>query len=156
MEQVWEKDGPRAYIGAMVPGFPNFFTLYGPNSQPISGGPQQPVWFATWGSFAARMLMRMLRDGRASVDVTREAYDAYNAALDTQAATLIQTSKLGGADRNYYLNAQEGGRLQVNAPWYAPDYHRMLTQIDWDAMRFSGDLNDTSANSPEGQHEARA
>lgn len=140
-------DGPRAYIGLMHPGFPNLFTLYGPNSQPISGGPQQPVWFATWGAFAARMLMRMLREGKSQVEVSREAYDAYNHALDEEAGALVQLSELGGADRNYYLNS-ENQRLQVNAPWYAPEYHRLLTEIDWGAVRLSGDLS-TGANAEE-------
>lgn len=141
LHDQWEAgDGPRAYVGLMHPGFPNLFTIYGPNSQPISGGPQQPVWFATWGAFAARMLMRMLREGKSQVEVTREAYDDYNRKLDEAASKLLQTSKLGGADKNYYLNADQGGRLQVNAPWYAPEYHRLLTDIDWNAMHFSSAL----------------
>ncbi len=145
LHDEWDsKDGARAYLGLMHPGFPNLFTLYGPNSQPISGGPQQPVWFATWGSFAARMLMRMLQEGASQVDVTREAYDAYNEALDEESKNLVQLSALGGADKNYYLNADQGGRLQVNAPWYSPEYHRLLTEIDWHAMTFSGDLADTT------------
>ena len=143
-------DGPRAFIGLMHPGFPNLFTLYGPNSQPISGGPQQPVWFGTWGSFAARMLMRMLREGKSQVDVTREAYDAYNVALDAESRTLVQTTKLGGADKNYYLNPDQGGRLQVNAPWYSPEYHRLLTDIDWSAVKFSGDVASSKPNTLQG------
>lgn len=142
LHDEWDaKDGARAYLGLMHPGFPNLFTLYGPNSQPISGGPQQPVWFATWGSFASQMLMRMLREGAAQVDVTRAAYDAYNDALDKESKNLVQLSALGGADKNYYLNADQGGRLQVNAPWYSPEYHRLLTQVDWAAVTFSGDLS---------------
>lgn len=134
LHDEWDAgDGPRAYIGLMHPGFPNLFTLYGPNSQPISGGPQQPVWFATWGAFAARMLMRMLSEGKSRVEVTPQAYDDYNHALDQESKKLVQTTKAGGADRNYYLSAQNG-RLQVNAPWYSPEYHRLLTEIDWNAI----------------------
>jgi 4-hydroxyacetophenone monooxygenase len=32
LEQLWEKDGARAYLGTMLPGFPNFFMIYGPNT----------------------------------------------------------------------------------------------------------------------------
>jgi len=141
LHDQWDaKDGARAYLGLMHPGFPNLFTLYGPNSQPISGGPQQPVWFATWGSFAGQMLMGMLREGASQVEVTQEAYHAYNDALDAESQKLVQLSELGGADKNYYLNAGKGGRLQVNAPWYSPEYHRLLTEVDWDAVTFSGEL----------------
>ncbi|OBH19576.1 flavin-containing monooxygenase [Mycolicibacter sinensis] len=31
LRQAW-RDGPRAYLGMAVPGFPNFFMLYGPNT----------------------------------------------------------------------------------------------------------------------------
>ena len=37
IEEVWAKDGPRAYLGAMVPEFPNFFMCYGPNSNNFGG-----------------------------------------------------------------------------------------------------------------------
>ena len=32
MEDLWAPDGARAYLGAMLPGFPNLFMLYGPNT----------------------------------------------------------------------------------------------------------------------------
>ena len=34
---LWAKDGARAYVGSMLPGFPNFFILYGPNTNQLSG-----------------------------------------------------------------------------------------------------------------------
>ena len=36
LEELWAKDGARAYIGTMLPGFPNFFMVYGPNTNPSS------------------------------------------------------------------------------------------------------------------------
>ncbi|KAF9730195.1 hypothetical protein PMIN04_012136 [Paraphaeosphaeria minitans] len=35
---LWKKDGARSYLGLTLPGFPNFFSFYGPNHQPRSGG----------------------------------------------------------------------------------------------------------------------
>src|SRR5690606_8805753 len=37
LDELWAEDGPRAYLGTMLPGFPNFFMLYGPNTNPVSG-----------------------------------------------------------------------------------------------------------------------
>ena len=37
VEELWAKDGARAYIGAMLPGFPNFFMAYGPNTNNFGG-----------------------------------------------------------------------------------------------------------------------
>ena len=38
LRQVWEDDDARAYLGLAIPDFPNFFCLYGPNTQPGHGG----------------------------------------------------------------------------------------------------------------------
>lgn len=32
LEDLWKKEGARAYLGCMVPGFPNLFSVYGPNT----------------------------------------------------------------------------------------------------------------------------
>ena len=37
IEELWAKDGARAYLGTMLPGFPNFFMLYGPNTNNFGG-----------------------------------------------------------------------------------------------------------------------
>jgi 4-hydroxyacetophenone monooxygenase len=31
----------------------------------------------------------------------------------------------------------EFGRVQVNAPWYGPDFHRMCSQVDWDDLEIA-------------------
>ena len=38
LRETWEDDDARAYLGTVVPDFPNFFCLYGPNLQPGHGG----------------------------------------------------------------------------------------------------------------------
>ena len=53
------------------------------------------------------------------------AYDRYNEALDEEASKLLLLQEDGAPEKNYYVN--EYGRMQVNAPWYGPDYHRMCT-----------------------------
>lgn len=126
-------DGPRAYIGMLVPDFPNLFILYGPNSQPISGGPAQPVWFAVWSSYVARCLMKMLEDGSSRVEVKRDAFERYNAELNTAARSLVQMTTEGGVDKSYYVN-HDHVRLQVDAPWYIPRYHQLCTDVAWDDL----------------------
>ena len=32
VDELWARDGARGYLGTMLPGFPNFFILYGPNT----------------------------------------------------------------------------------------------------------------------------
>ena len=38
LEEVWDGDDPRAYLGLGVPGFPNLFLLYGPSTNLGHGG----------------------------------------------------------------------------------------------------------------------
>lgn len=131
----WSKDGARAYLSMMVPGYPNMFMIYGPNSQPLSGGTGLPVWYVIWASYAAKCIVKMLETGNSRVDVKEEAYERYNEALDAEAANLLLLQEQGAPDKNYYVN--EHGRLQVNAPWYGPLFHQMCTQVNWDDLVIS-------------------
>src|SRR5208282_6142460 len=38
IRDAWGEDDPQAYLGTVVPGFPNLFVLYGPNTQLGHGG----------------------------------------------------------------------------------------------------------------------
>ena len=38
LREEWADENPKAYLGPTVPGFPNFFCLYGPNHSPGHGG----------------------------------------------------------------------------------------------------------------------
>ncbi len=137
LHETWDAgDGPRAYLSLMMPGFPNFFMLYGPNSQPLTGGTGLPQWWLIWASYAAQCTMRMLQDGKSRVDVKPEAFSRYNNELDDEAQNWLQMTAEGGIEKNYYVN-REHRRLQVNAPWLSPDYHRMCTVVDWDDLEMS-------------------
>jgi 4-hydroxyacetophenone monooxygenase len=80
--------------------------------------------------------MRLLERGAGRIAVTQEAFDRYNAALDAEAAKLVLMRAEAGSANNYYVNATHG-RLQVNAPWYSPDYHRMCSEPDWSALEIT-------------------
>ena len=135
IHDFWSKDGPRAYISMMVPKFPNMFMLYGPNSQPLSGGTGLPVWYVIWAAYAARCITRALAEGKTRVEVKEEPYERYNEALDIEASKLLLLQEEGAPEENYYIN--EFGRMQVNAPWYGPEYHRMCTEVEWDDLEIS-------------------
>jgi 4-hydroxyacetophenone monooxygenase len=135
IHDFWSSDGPRAYLGMMTPNFPNMFMIYGPNSQPVSGGTGLPIWYIIWAAYSARCLVRMIEEGKSRVEVTMDAFERYNEALDKEAGQLILLQEEGAPDKNYYVN--EFGRLQVNAPWYGPEFHRMCTNVDWDDLDLS-------------------
>jgi 4-hydroxyacetophenone monooxygenase len=135
VHDFWSKDGPRAYLSMMTPEFPNMFMIYGPNSQPVSGGTGLPIWYVLWSAYIAKLLTRMIEEGKSRVEVKTEAYERYNEALDIEASKLILLQEEGAPEKNYYVN--EFGRLQMNAPWYGPEFHRMCTNIEWDDIEIS-------------------
>lgn len=134
-DDMWSIDGPRAYVSLMVPKFPNMFILYGPNSQPTSGGAGLHHWWVLWSAYAARCVMRMLEENKSSVEVTDEAYVRYNQALDDEASKMLYGRAEAVPEKNYDVN--EYGRLLVNAPWKGPEFYRQCTHIEWDDLELS-------------------
>ena len=110
LAQCWNGE-PRAFLGVMVPEFPNFFMLYGPNTNGgfiISNLERQ-------AKFIARELAGLHRRGLPSVEVTREAADQYNAWLQGRIAG---TAFLEG--QNYFKAAS--GRIVTQWPDNASQY----------------------------------
>ncbi|MBU6329202.1 MAG: NAD(P)/FAD-dependent oxidoreductase [Acidobacteria bacterium] len=130
----WEEETPMAYVGMMVPDFPNLFILYGPNSQPVSGGVALPAWYQMWAGFVARCLTGMIEGGHSTVEVTREAFEEYNRRLVEESQRIIMVTEETSKHKNYYVNSR--GRMQVNAPWETCDYFRMTSYPDPEAIVF--------------------
>lgn len=126
---AWKKDGARAYLGLAMPGFPNLFMLYGPNSQPRSGS--MPKWLEIWGRYAAKGIATMVERGARSVEVSRDKFEAYNADIDEAARSLIWES---AGKSSYYIN--RFGRTSVNMPWRAERYYRHVGAFDPADYRF--------------------
>jgi len=137
LHDSWDAgDGPRAYASMMVPDFPNLFMLYGPNSQPLTGGTGLPQWWTVWASFAGRVMMQMIRDGKTRADVTEAAFRRYNEMLDAEGLQWLQMTPEGGMTKNYYVN-QKAKRLGVSCPLLSPDFHRVCTVVEWDDLELS-------------------
>lgn len=137
LHERWDGgDGPRAYLGMMVPDFPNMFMLYGPNSQPVSGGTSLPAWYQIWSRYVAECLMTMIERGCKRVMVTHEAHDRYNEELDREASRLIMMSDEPSVKKNYYINAEQG-RLQMNTPFESPVFYGMCARPDWNDLQLS-------------------
>jgi 4-hydroxyacetophenone monooxygenase len=108
LEDLWAQDGARAYLGNMLPGFPNFFMLYGPNTNANIG-------FAAIHleelvvRFVLACLDELIIQDKATVNVTEEAYRQYNNELDRAAASKVY---LDPRSHSYFKNAH--GRCATN------------------------------------------
>ena len=109
IEQVWSKDGPRAYLGAMVPGFPNLFMCYGPNSNNFGGFTVLDL-LELVAQFALRSIAGLIENRYRSVEVSEAGYWRFAEILDETERKMIYMDPRA---KNYY---QHGGRSCVNGP----------------------------------------
>jgi 4-hydroxyacetophenone monooxygenase len=125
LDEAWQAagDGPRAYLGMTVPGFPSFFVMYGPNSQPRAGS--LVSWYEVWSQHAAQAVVTMLEAGGRSIEVRRDAYDAFQQELDAEHELLLW-GNASPAGRNYYVNT--AGRQQVNSPFRVEEFRSRYTR----------------------------
>jgi 4-hydroxyacetophenone monooxygenase len=134
LHEFWAED-PRAYLGMLVPRFPNLFILYGPNSQPVSGGISLPSWFQIWAAYIGQCLVTLFEGGHSTVAVTDSAFQAFNERLDAEASGMAFLTDKNSVERNYYLNAS--GRLQANTPFETADLYAMQKCPNPDDLEFS-------------------
>lgn len=124
LHRDWDGDDARAYLGTVVPGYPNFFCLYGPNTQYGHGGSLISV-LERQMHYVMSLLRQMFANGVGVVDVRREVHDAYNAKVDETHAELVWT--FPGVD-GYVRNSK--GRIVVNNPFRIIDMWRMTDTAD--------------------------
>jgi len=103
-----------AYMGLTVAGYPNFFMLYGPNTN--QGGNSIIFILEAQAAYVVRALRAMSRRRVRALDVKREVMDAYNAEL---AEALAGTLWANGC-HSYFKN--EHGKIATQLPhpslWY--------------------------------------
>jgi len=112
---------PSAYHGMAVPGFPNFFMLYGPNTN--QGGNSILLMLESQAQFVASALQATREAGAAWVDVTPRAMADYETALRSDLAGTVWA----GGCRTYF-HSDDGHivtQLPHTAGWYAHATHTM-------------------------------
>jgi 4-hydroxyacetophenone monooxygenase len=125
LNDLWDKDGARAFKGMALPGFPNFFMMYGPNGQARIGSFHS--WAENFSRYIAGLLAYALEEEGEAIVVSRKAYDEYNAAMDEAMKGLLWETETGNG---YYVNKH--GRSGVNMPWSVHEFYSMIKDIDPD------------------------
>lgn len=120
LQEVWA-DGARAHLGLTVPGFPNLFVVYGPNTN-LGGSSIIGMLEAQAGWIA--QVVRRIADGDAHrVTVRREAWEAYDAELQDRLGSGIWA----GCDSWY----RDGQRITTNWPGLVAEYRRRTATVNW-------------------------
>ena len=126
LRDAWEDDNARAYLGTVVPEFPNFFTLYGPNLQPGHGGSLIFV-VEMQMHYVMDVIRKMAARDLGAVECRPEVHEAYNATVDDAHENMVWTHP---GMTTYYRNAR--GRIVVNSPFRNVDYYAMTRSADLD------------------------
>ncbi|MFO7280809.1 MAG: NAD(P)/FAD-dependent oxidoreductase [Thermoanaerobacterales bacterium] len=131
LHEHWQGE-PRAYLGITVPGFPNLFCLYGPNTNIVING--SIIYFSECGvRYIMGLLEMALRRGKRAVDVRREVHDRFNEEVD-RANELMAW---GASDVNsWYKNAS--GRVSQNWPFTLLEYWQRTLRPDPDEYVLTG------------------
>jgi 4-hydroxyacetophenone monooxygenase len=119
LRETWNDDDARSYLGVAVPDFPNFFTLYGPNTQAGQGGSLIFV-VESQMRYIADVLRQMFTHDLNAVECRRDVHEAYNASVDAAHERMVWTHPGMSV---YYRNAR--GRVVVNSPWRVVDFWKM-------------------------------
>ena len=84
LHEHWAGDA-RAYLGVTIPGFPNLFCLYGPNTNIVING--SIIYFSECGvRYILGLIGMALRTGHRAVEVHRDVHDTFNERVDAENA----------------------------------------------------------------------
>jgi 4-hydroxyacetophenone monooxygenase len=125
----WDGEA-RAYLGVTIPGFPNLFCLYGPNTNIVING--SIVYFSECGVRYILGLIEVLLAGKhRALDVRKDVHDEYNEQIDAENARMAW----GASDVNtWYKNAS--GRITQNWPFTLLEYWNRTRQPNPDDYEF--------------------
>ena len=131
LRQSWGDD-PRAYLGMTVPGFPNFFCLYGPNTNIVVNG--SIIFFSECEvRYVMRCIKLLVEEGKAAMDCRQDIHDSFNDEID--AANEQMAWGLPGFS-SWYKNSK--GRVTQNWPHPLLDYWARTLEPDPADFHFTG------------------
>lgn len=116
-------DGAEAYLGTAVPGYPNLFTLYGPNTNGVTS---IIYILEAQTEFVRRMLDDMVDRGAAAVEVGRSVTDAFNAEIQRAMADTVWMSNCN----NYFRHAS--GKNVTQFPYRGTAFAERLAAVSPD------------------------
>ena len=124
LAQVWA-DGAHAHLGIAVPGFPNLFTVYGPNTN--LGGSSIIGMLEAQAGWIAQVVRRIADGPTRAYEVRETAFHAYDREMQTR----LRDSIWSQCD-NWYT---DGTRITTNWPGRVTEYQSRLREVDWSELQ---------------------
>ena len=114
LRSQWAGDNASAYLGACVPGFPNFFTLYGPNTGIVVHGVSVFFMSECAVRYVVDAIKLLLESGGSSLEIRESVLAAYQRRIDE-----ASSSRAWGFSDGQFLVQEQ--RRPVNAELAADD-----------------------------------
>ncbi|AEA65586.1 flavin-containing monooxygenase [Burkholderia gladioli] len=127
LNEVWRR-GAQAWLGMTVPGFPNFFMLYGPNTN--LGHNSIVYMLESQIAHVMRCVRRMRRSGASTIDVDPRRYRRFNLHVQRRLANSVWSGC-----KSWYLDA--AGHNSTNWPGFTLSYRWLTRFSGLAAYRFS-------------------
>jgi cation diffusion facilitator CzcD-associated flavoprotein CzcO len=127
LHEYWSR-GAHAHLGVCVPGFPNMFVMYGPNTN-TSGG-SIVVYLEAQAAYIRQALQQLRVQEAGAIEVRAEVEAASDRALQARFAGTAWTQ----CDSWY---RDEKGRVVANWPGYMREYLKQTSQLDAGEYRFA-------------------
>tara|TARA_B100000767_G_scaffold264393_1_gene279243 strand:- start:285 stop:2222 length:1938 start_codon:yes stop_codon:yes gene_type:complete len=115
LSDVWGDD-PKAYLGITVPDFPNFYCMYGPNTNLAHAG---TLFFNSECQirYILKCIELQLMAKANTIEIKADVNKEYNQRVQAEFAKTVWVHK--GTD-SWYKNSQ--GNITTNTPWRLADY----------------------------------
>ncbi|MCD2179319.1 alpha/beta hydrolase fold domain-containing protein [Rhizobium sp. C1] len=120
--------GASAYLGMSVPGFPNFFMLYGPNTN--LGHNSIVYMLESQIAHIMRCIDRMTAAGASRIEIGNDVFEKQDARIQMRLAQTVWNGC-----KSWYVNEQ--GRNTTNWPGFTLSYGWLTRRLSLDAYRFS-------------------
>jgi len=116
LRELWGDEDPYAYFGLMIPKFPNYFHIMGPNAGPNHGAGVNLMAEAQ-AHYILECLDYLVEQNAGSMEPTEEATQAFNDRVQGQMPKMIWTHPKANS---YYKNSK--GRVIGSWPFRLLDY----------------------------------
>jgi cyclohexanone monooxygenase len=122
------RDGAEAYLGTVVPGYPNLFTLYGPNTNGVTS---IIYILEAQSEFVRRVLDQMGRQQLQSVEIKHQVHDAYNTEIQGAMAGTVWLANCN----NYFRHSN--GKVITQFPYNGQTFVERLARVGLDEFMAS-------------------
>ncbi|MGW6456551.1 flavin-containing monooxygenase [Streptomyces sp. NPDC055078] len=118
LHEQWGGDA-RAHLGITVPGFPNFFCVYGPNTNIVVNG--SIIFFSECAvHYILGCLRLLLEGGHHALEIAKDVHDAYNQRVDEGNSRMVWGAS---TVNSWYRN--DLGRVSQNWPFSLLEYWQL-------------------------------